>query len=121
MIKDAYNNTCASYVVSVIPNKESFVIENKALNGSFHLQTTGDPIDVAHVTCMCTHAEWEYLSDAAAKCIPINVDVDHDGTYYDGVIRTQVMEQPEVMLFNRGSISHRLLQVMFNMLVTEKG
>jgi hypothetical protein len=116
MIKDAYNNTLSSIVNSVIPaNPDTIIIKNLSLDGRPHLQTIGTPVEKVTVSCMSTYAELVNLTDAAAKCVPIQVDFD--GGYYDGIIDGN----PGSGLFNRGPKASRLYQVTFEMFVTEQG
>jgi len=112
-IKDAYNNVCASHVLSVIPEHEAVKVENKTLNGRVHIQTTGDPIDLVEVQCLSTYEQWETLSEASAKSTP--VFVDFEGDYYDGLITGR----PSRSLFNRGKRISRLYEIRFTMYINE--
>jgi len=116
VIKDAYNNTCAHRVLSVIPNKDPNRIEQKTINGRYHIQEIGTAPDVANVKALCTYDEWENLVAAAASAIPINVDFD--GMYFDGIIRAQPISEQHTRGFTK---SNRLYQAAFNMYVSEKG
>ena len=108
-IKDAYNNTCAAHVLSVIPDQEAVKMENKTLNGKVHIQTLGDPIDLAVVRCLSTYTQWQNLTDAAAKSVPVYVDFE--GDQYDGVITGN----PSATIFTKGSRATRLYQVNFTL------
>lgn len=45
-----YDGTLITPYVSVIPRKETIKIENRLLDGSFHIQTIGTSADVLQVT-----------------------------------------------------------------------
>ena len=114
-IKNAYNEQCAFFALSVIPDHESVQVQNRTLDGKIHIQTTGDPIKTADVRCLATLEEFNVLSDSAAKGIPVQIDLDTETAFYDGLI----LGQPTRSLGSRGNRGTRAYNVNFRMHVTE--
>ena len=73
-------------VTSVIPDYEIQEVENRLLDGSFHVQTIGQPARTCAIELMVTSGAAKETIDTC-KSIKTPVKVTGDGKYYIGTIR----------------------------------
>jgi len=100
-----------SHVTSVIPDYEALEVENRLLDGSFHVQTIGQPARTCAVDLIVTSVTAKNSIDTY-KSIKTPVKVTGDGKYYIGTIRG-------VPQWTKNAPG--IYQTSFVLLVTEEG
>jgi len=80
------NTLITEHVTSVIPDYEIQEVENRLLDGSFHVQTIGQPARTCAVDLIVTSTIAKETIDTY-KAIKTPVKVTADGKYYIGTIR----------------------------------
>jgi len=98
-------------IVSVIPDHEVIEVENRLLDGSFHVQTIGQPTRIVNVNTVTVNTENKKLIDTyKATKTPVKIVLDDE--YYVGTIRGN----PQWARVKSG-----VFQISFVLLVSEEG
>jgi len=81
------NGELLTRYVNIIAQKEAIKVENKLLDGSFHIQTIGAPADVLNMRIFVVGEETkEKIDEAEALCSEVTVVMN--GKYWTGIIRS---------------------------------
>ena len=80
------NTLISNILASVIPDYEIIEVENRLLDGSFHIQTIGQPARIVNVNTISVNTVNKKIIDTC-KSTKISLKVVIDDEYYIGIIR----------------------------------
>ena len=112
---DSDSNSITEFVSEMLKHPDAVKVRNRLLDGSYHVQSIGNSVDVVDITCVMSEVGKTKLDDAYNQDSPVTIE--WYGEYYTGPLEAE----PLYEYFMKGFVDRRLYSVSFSFVVSSEG